>query len=277
MNLLERVGFGKTGRESRERSLIQVQQQITLLQEELRNSDIEENSLINQLNSIGTKQDIEQWKEEIQQQEEIKQKYDNDVKDIKEVAEILNYYKHLESLTSINEIQESLQNLIPNETTLYKEMKTMEQQLNTSINITDTSITFFKFQGDINFHKQVWKTIIDSDFSMNKEMIVIYEEDFIKICFGAEVDDFDDFVVYLKEVLNFIDKIVVFYSMSEDAVFDVTGDIAMIFSTIRENCGESEFDKEWNDEVITDVFKDAPGEYSWKKLIYMLFMDKGLD
>ena len=76
-----------------------------------------------------------------------------------------------------------------------------------------------------------------------------------------------------------IDSIVTVFDLNENEICDYIPTFQEYLVNARSKSDESEFDKEWNDDNITDVFKSKEGDKSksWIGFLYMLFLEKNLE
>ena len=80
-------------------------------------------------------------------------------------------------------------------------------------------------------------------------------------------------------MLLLIDSIETMFSISDNDICEYMTTIQEYLLNARSKSGESEFDVEWNDEGITDIFKAQQEKHasSWIGFLYMLFLERNLD
>ncbi|EDR27487.1 hypothetical protein EDI_092780 [Entamoeba dispar SAW760] len=286
MSIFEGVSFEPSEHEKRENALKEIKGMILELEKEVSDKTEKEQEIEEKLNTIATKEEIDKWKKEISDFE-CPSNTEQELTVVNDVIKNINYFKRCLSLKTSEERKKVITELKEKKKTLkiaevvYNELQNQEKEelenkIKEAVNVNENSIILKKVKGDISFYKCVWQCIINSRLNEGNEIVVIEESQFIKICIGTPVESFDDFVSYLKTLLKMIQNIIDFYQMPDDAVIDAASQFVPILSKARSGCNESEFDKEWNDEIITDVFKKETNGLVWKKIIYMLLFERNL-
>ncbi|ELP87827.1 hypothetical protein EIN_273640 [Entamoeba invadens IP1] len=268
------VSFLDDDRDKRERQLSQLEGYLSSLTESISSNETRLSKMLEGCSEIVDDATISSWKNEIHEFEKPSETQQQ-LSDFDEMVKIVEELKKLRKLSSSEAKRQSQSfkgiNLVPQ---IVSEIERNEEK--SAVEVSENSILLKKVKGDSQFFKVVLSALVSSNLKNGGEIVVITQNDFIKICFGEKIQSFDEFVDYLKSMLTLINDVIQMYGMSEDCVLDVTPQLALVLSKAREGCGESEFDKEWNDEVITDVFKSDLKGFVWKKIIYMLFMEKNL-
>ncbi|EKE41458.1 hypothetical protein ENUP19_0305G0032 [Entamoeba nuttalli] len=286
MSIFEEVSFKPSEHEKRENALKEIKGKILELENEVNDKTKKEQEIEEKLNTIATNEEINIWKKEISDFEH-PSNTEQELMIINDVVENINYLKKCLNLKTSEERKKVITDLKEKKKTLkiaevvynelqHQEKEELEKKIKEAVIVNENSIVLKKVKGDITLYKYIWKCITNSRLNEGNEIVVIEESQFIKICIGTPVESFDDFVSYLKTLLKMIQSIADFYQMPDDAVIDAASQFVPILSKARSGCNESEFDKEWNDEIITDVFKQEANGLVWKKIIYMLLFERNL-